>query len=73
MIEEIVEIICKGCLVYTTCDMPCDIYRDTFDPVYKEMNLIEARINRRLSPAEVKQLAVNNAKRLKEQGEGYEY
>lgn len=67
MIEEVVEIICKGCIVHATCDMPCDLYRDVFDPVYKEMNLIEARINRRLSPAEVRQLAVNSAKRAKDE------
>jgi 5,10-methenyltetrahydromethanopterin hydrogenase len=72
MIEEVVEIICKGCIVHATCDMPCDTYREVFNPVYRQMNTIEERIGRKLSPDEVKQLAIDSAKGLtKGEDDGY--
>jgi len=64
MIEEVNEIICKECLVQPICGDPCDLYCEVFNPVYKEMKLIEERIERKLHPSEVKQLAVNSAKRF---------
>ena len=69
MIKEVVEIICKDCIVHATCDNPCDTYREVFNPVYRQMNTIEERIGRKLHPSEVKQLAVNSAKIMREDNE----
>jgi len=65
MIEEVVRIICKDCLVSTVCDDACDLYWDSFDPIYKQMKILEEKLGRKLHPSEVKQLAANNAKRIK--------
>lgn len=65
-IEEVVEIICNDCLINTACSETCEKYLEVFGPVYKQMKTIEKKIGRRLSPDEVKQLAADNAKRIKE-------
>ena len=66
MIEEVTRIICKDCLVSSVCDDACDQYWDVFDPIYKEMKILEEKIGRKLHPSEVKHLSMKNAKRIKD-------
>jgi len=66
MNKEVSKIICEHCIVKAVCDDPCVLYSEVFNPLYKEMKIIEKKIGRRLHPSEVWQLAVNSAKRMKE-------
>jgi hypothetical protein len=65
--REVRKIICKDCIVKSVCEDNCELYCEVFNPIYKEMKTIEEKIGRRLDPWEVKQLAANNAKRLKDE------